>query len=216
MGQMRYLNLWREERKTARMENNFIALNIREYLQNENLGEERLQELLSEFSCPKNQDVERFLKEQAIDFTKKHQSVTYLLLSPDDAALLGYFTITVKPLEVRAEPFSNTMRKRFARFSEFNSREQTYNMAAYLIAQLGKNFDNKVLGRITGAEILELANDKLASIQYDIGGMVSFVEADDNRKLLSFYENHGYKRFDTRLTTSKDEQRELIQLLKLI
>ena len=57
--------------------NNFIVLNIREYLENDNkrLGEEILVQLLSEFSCPLNPDVERFLKEQAIEFAKKHQAV---------------------------------------------------------------------------------------------------------------------------------------------
>ena len=52
--------------------NNFIVLNIREYLENEDkrLGEETLVQLLSEFSCPLNPDVERFLKEQSIDFAK--------------------------------------------------------------------------------------------------------------------------------------------------
>ena len=49
--------------------NNFIVLNIREYLENEDkrLGEDALVQLLSEFSCPLNPDVERFLKQQAID-----------------------------------------------------------------------------------------------------------------------------------------------------
>lgn len=58
--------------------------NIREYLSvkdDKELGEEKLRELLSEFSCEKNADVERFLKEQFIEFTKKHQSVTYLVFS---------------------------------------------------------------------------------------------------------------------------------------
>lgn len=45
--------------------NNFIVLNIREYLANEDkrLGEDKLVQLLSEFSCPLNPDVERFFKE---------------------------------------------------------------------------------------------------------------------------------------------------------
>lgn len=52
--------------------NNFIVLNIREYLENEDkrLGEDTLVQLLSEFSCPLNPDVERFLKQQAIEFAK--------------------------------------------------------------------------------------------------------------------------------------------------
>ena len=60
---------------------NFIVLNIREYLASEDkrLGEDKLVQLLSEFSCPLNPDVERFLKQQAMDFAKKHQAVTYLV-----------------------------------------------------------------------------------------------------------------------------------------
>lgn len=58
--------------------NSFIVLNIREYLENgdKRLGEDKLAQLLSEFSCPTNMDVERFLKRQAIEFAKKHQAGT--------------------------------------------------------------------------------------------------------------------------------------------
>jgi hypothetical protein len=34
------------------------------------LGEDKLIQLLSEFSCPLNPDVERFLKEQSLEFAK--------------------------------------------------------------------------------------------------------------------------------------------------
>lgn len=120
--------------------NNYIVLNIREFLNDDDqrLGEDKLKQLLSEFSCPLNPDVERFLKEQAIIFTKKHQAVTYLVLSLEDVALLGYFSITVKPLVVKSEPFSNKVKRKLARFSKVDEQDQTYNLAAYLIAQLGK------------------------------------------------------------------------------
>lgn len=53
------------------MVNGITVFNIREYLSvkdDQELGEEALRELLSEFSCIKNADVERFLKEQSIEF----------------------------------------------------------------------------------------------------------------------------------------------------
>ncbi len=199
--------------------NDFIVLNIREYLENEDkrLGEDKLEQLLSEFSCPLNMDVERFLKWQAIEFAKKHQAVTYLVLSLEDAGLLGYFSITIKPLVVKAEPFSKTARRKLARFSEIDKGEQTYNLAAYLIAQLGKNFNDRARGRITGRELLEAAIRQTQVLQYQAGGMVVFVETDDKEKLLSFYENYGFKRFDARQTTSREaESHELIQLLRLL
>ena len=198
--------------------NNFIVLNIREYLENEDerLGEDKLVQLLSEFSCPLNMDVERFLKQQAIEFAKKHQAVTYLVLSLEDAELLGYFSITIKPLVVKAESFSNTARRKLARFSEIDKSEQTYNLAAYLIVQLGKNFNDRARGRITGYELLEAAIRQTQILQYQVGGMVAFVETDNKEKLLSFYKNYGFKRFNTRQTISREaESHELIQLLRL-
>ena len=54
-------------------------------------------------------------------------------------------------------------------------------------------------------------------LQYQAGGMVAFVEADNKDKLLSFYENYGFKRFDTRQTVSCEaEPHELVQLLRLL
>ncbi len=44
-------------------------------------------------------------KEQSIEFAKKQQSVTYLVFSTEDAELVGYFAITMKPITVNAESF---------------------------------------------------------------------------------------------------------------
>lgn len=201
------------------LENKYTVFNIREYLKSENheLGEGELQSILSEFSCPRNADVERFIKEQSIEFAKKHQSVTYLVFSTEDAELLGYFAITIKPITVNSEPFSNTTRRKLARVSELNEQNHTYNLAAYLIAQLGKNYQNGANERITGEELLELAIQQVQQMQYLAGGMVVFLEANNEEKLLEFYHNNGFQQFDSRLTESKDsEQHELIQLLKLL
>lgn len=168
--------------------NDFIGLNIREYLAGEDsrLGEDKLVQLLSEFSCPLNPDVEHFLKQQAIEFAKKHMAATYLVLSLEDAELMGYFSVTIKPLVVRAEPFSNTVKRKLARFSEIDKNEQTYNLAAYLIAQLGKNCNGRVKGRITGQELLEAAIRQAQILQYQAGGMVTFVEADNKENYFLF------------------------------
>ena len=68
----------------------FSYINIREYLKHTNpdkIGEADLQIAISDFSCPQNLDVERFLKKNSIEFTKKNQSVTYLILSNEDGEI---------------------------------------------------------------------------------------------------------------------------------
>lgn len=56
------------------IQDKYIKINIREYLAlgaDDDAGEPALDRLLSEFSCPKNPDVEHFLKNNCVEFTKK-------------------------------------------------------------------------------------------------------------------------------------------------
>ena len=197
------------------------VFNIRDFFSDEDdnvLGEDALKKILSDFSCKKNLDVERFLKEQAVNFTKKNQSVTYLVLSDEDGLLLGYFTLTVKPVTVNSDSFSNTVKKRIARVSEQDAENGKYSLAAYLIAQLGKNYANGLSERITGEELLALAINHIQELQYEIGGMVVFLETDPNERLLHFYENeNGFKKFDTKeIQPGTPSAHTLVQLLKVL
>ena len=196
----------------------YKIINIRRYIGNDNpeLGEDELLQILSEFSCPMNPDVERFLKKSSIEFTKKNQSVTYLVFSVIGGKLLGYFTLALKPLTVRGETVSNTVKRKLLRVSELDERSDTYTMSAYLIAQLGKNYSESEGKMITGAELLELAWDKIKATQYMFGGMVTFLEAENEEKLLSFYRDNRFSQFDTRQTSGIDEPHELVQLLRLL
>ena len=199
--------------------NKFSVINIRRYLNSDNpkLGESRLLQVLSGFSCPKNPDVERFLKKSSIEFTKKNQSVAYLVFDVSSMELVGYFTIALKPLTVGGETVSNTVKKKLMRVSELDEQSQTYTMSAYLIAQLGKNFKNGAEKKITGEELLELAWDIVEKMQYMGGGMVTFLEAENSERLLSFYQANRFQTFDTRQTaTDSEEPHELVQLLRLL
>ena len=133
-----------------------------------------------------------FLKKNAIEFTKKNQSVTYLVFSNDEGELIGYFSIALKPLTVRGETVSNTVKRKLLRISELDEKSQTYTMSAYLIAQLGKNFAEGRNNRITGAEMLELAWSVIEEMQYMGGGMVVFLEANNDDKLLKYYNDNRF------------------------
>lgn len=199
----------------------FTVINIRDCLQENNdikIGEDELLEILSDFFCPKNPDVEKFLKRQSIEFVKKNQSVTYLVFSNEDAVLVGYFTLTIKPISVCADKFSNNIKRKLLRISELNEEKQTYHMAAYLIAQLGKNFADDANGKITGKQLLEIAMKHVKKEQYAIGGMVVFIETEKTEKMLKFYDlENGFKEFETKETRTKGkEPQQLIQMLKIL
>lgn len=197
------------------MLNDVTVFNIREYLSangDKDFGEDELRQLLSEFFCDKNPDVERFLKEQSIEFTKKNQSVTYLVFSDDDASLVDYFTITIKPITViNAENFSNTVKRKIARVSELDEENGTYTLSAYLIAQLGKNYKDGTDEKITGEQLLHAAIDTIKELQYMAGGMVIFLETENKEKLMHFYEDkNGFKRFDTKEVKAGTENEHIL------
>ncbi|MCD8347327.1 MAG: GNAT family acetyltransferase [Lachnospiraceae bacterium] len=203
------------------MINNVTVFNIRNCFSDivdGEIGENAIQDILSDFSCSKNPDIEKFLKAQSIEFTKKNQSVTYLVFSNDDAALLGYFTLTIKPISINPDHLSNTVKRRIARVSTQNPENGQYSLAAYLIAQLGKNYTNGMNHRISGKELLELALKKIEELRYEIGGMVVFLEAEENDFLMNFYENQNhFKRFGVRETKyCTGNKHKLVQLLKVL
>ena len=202
------------------IKDSFFYINIRDYLAlgtDDEAGEPELVRTISEFSCPQNPDVEIFLKKSAVEFTKKSQSVTYLVFSVESKELLGYFTLALKPLSVRGETVSNTMKRKLLRISELDENSDTYTMSAYLIAQLGKNYTNGLNNKITGKELIELAWTVIEDAQYMLGGIVTFLEAENKEKLLSFYKDNRFSQFDTRQTASNtDESHELVQLLRLL
>lgn len=198
----------------------FSYINIREYLAQdhpEGIGEADLRTAVSDFSCPGNLDVENFLKKNAIEFTKKNQSVTYVVLSNEDGEMVGYFTIALKPITVDAGTVSNTVKRKLQRISKLDEDTGTYTAAAFLIAQLGKNFTRQLNERISGEELLDMAWTVVEKLQYAAGGVVSFLEAERKEKLLDFYRSNGFREFDVKIVKDLEGNgHELVQLLRFI
>ena len=203
------------------MSDKYFTINIRAYLDKDEptyIGEESLYDLLSDFSCPKNPDVEYFLLHNAIEFTKKDQSITYLVFDAEDASLVGYFSLAVKPISVRAANISKTMAKKLARVSILDEETQSYTTAAYLIAQLGKNYSLPKEKQIAGSVLLGFALETISNLKYSVDGVMEFLECEDNEFLLNFYTRNHFKPFDMRTTVPEHDGKPhtLHQLLKLI
>ena len=126
------------------MIDDFLILNIREYLRKGGDGENMLRQVFSTFSCEKNADVERFLLQQSIEFTRKNQSVTYIVITPDQGRIVGYFTITIKPIIINADSFSNTVKKKIARVSEQDAENEEKLLHFYEDENSFKRFDTIV------------------------------------------------------------------------
>ena len=190
----------------------YFIVNIMEYL-SDAFMEKLLSGLCTLYECPLNKDVESFLKKSAVDFAKKHQAVSYLVFSQKNGAFLGYFSLAIKTISVKAQNVSRTVQRKLSRMSALDNGE--YDIPAYLIAQLGRNFQPGLNDSIAGNELLFLALEQISHLQHSVGGVLCVLECENKKKLLDFYcvQNH-FVEFGTRKT--KSTQKDLLQLLKTI
>lgn len=189
------------------------------------LGEDVAKSILSTFSCPLNPDVEYFLSRKAIDFALQGWAQTHLVFASykKEWVLVGYFALSNKNIRISSKVLgsaSSSLRKRIAKFATFDAQLRAYFLSAPLIAQLGKNFTNNYDKLITGDELLEEACNKIAKIQFELGGRFAYLECEDKEKLISFYSNNGFYKFDKRKLDADEvdklEGKYLIQMLKYI
>lgn len=89
-----------------------------------------------------------------------------------------------------------------------------------LIAQLGKNFANGYNKLISGDELLALACKQVDEIQVLLSGKFTYVECEDNEKLINFYYLNGFRRIADRklnkLETIDGGSSYLVQMIKFI
>ena len=141
----------------------------------EELGEERTTGLLSKFSSPFNGDVETFLHKKAIEFAKQGFSQTHIVFATykGNPEIAGYFTLANKYITINSEKISSRLRRRINKFATFDRVIRSYCLSTPLIAQLGKNYTDGLDKLITGDELLKIACDKVARIQFELGGKLS-------------------------------------------
>jgi hypothetical protein len=182
------------------------------------IGADGTAEFLSAYSCPKNPDIEDFLRLRAVDFSRQGIAATYLVLdddagTEDSVVIAGYFSLAYKVILVDLRAASNSRwRKRFARFGRFQKETERYLLAVPLIGQLGKNFSANATGLVSGTDLLGFAEDKIRLTQRIVGGKMVYIECADEQKLVSFYQSNGYFPIDRRRT----EDGYLLQMIKYL
>ncbi len=202
----------------------FIKINLRDML--ETMEASEVNDILSEFYCPQNKDVEEFLKNKAVVFSEQGIASTHLIFASykDSQVLVGYFALASKHFHIdpsgKSVKISNTLKRRVAKFATYDRSLGKYIIAAPLIGQLGKNFNNGCNKLITGDELLKIACDTVKEAQRIIGGKFVYLECEDIPKLVDFYEGNGFYNFGRRELDgdekSKFDGKYLIQMLKYL
>ena len=162
-------------------------------------GDAFVQKLFAGFSCRYNSEIDGYLWNRAIDFTRKSMTVTHLVFDDGTKQFVGYFALTHKPVVFHVDGLSATQRKRIERFAKLNPETGTYTVSAFLIAQIGKNYLAEDGNLISGEDLLSLAERRIVIAKEQIGGQIVFVEMEHgNEQLAKFYADNGFVLFGSR------------------
>lgn len=189
----------------------YTVTNILDLL--ETIGDDEVSLALSEFSCPRNAEIESFIHNRAIDFAKKKMSITYLVFD-EKGQIEAFFTLTHKSSVIGDGLLSKTSQKKLSRHARLDAEVHAYSISAFLIAQFGKNENAKGTEHISGNQLMDFAISILQNVQRQVGGGVVFLECEDKPGLLNFYQNehNNFKIYGERF--SDDDQVRYIQLLR--
>ena len=180
-------------------------------------GEESTQALLSSFSCmregvQKNLEVETFVRNNAIDFYRRKLAVTYLIFD-ENSDFAGMYSLAHKAIDIPADKLSSKLRKKVARYARLDEDRQIFSVSAFLIAQLGKNYEGNKGKTISGQELLDNAMEMLAGAQSIVSGGLVFLDCEiDNESALELYKTNGFVPFAERI--SESDGQKYIQLLR--
>lgn len=175
------------------------------------VGEAQVRQLLTEFSCPKNLEIELFVRKNALDFSRRKMSITYLVT--DDAMnVAAIFALTHKAVEISNEGLSSTVRKKIQRYAQLDDSNNSYMVSAFLIAQFGKNYQQ--MSDLQGNQLMEYVFEVLEQVQRQVGGGVVYLECEDKEPLLKFYNNESnrFRVFDERYSlTDNTKYKQLVR-----
>ena len=138
------------------------------------VGESAVAESLVAFACARDEDVTYFLKHEAIERERRHETRTYLVIDEESDSLkvAAFFTVGMTVVEEPSE--------------EGAPAAQT---PVFLLSQIARD-DGLTSDELNGVELLANAENVMWEVSDLIGGAAMFLDCKD--PLLEYYLEKGY------------------------
>lgn len=156
-----------------------------------NADDSTIEQILAQFLCIRNKEVQDFLHISAIELEKSSSARTYLLAN-ENKEIAGYFTLSIGFADISKSVCLSEDEKEKLKMSKCPD----HRIPCFLIGQLGRN-DSFSHDTLPGNIILEKALAVLVDVKDQIGGKFVIVECEDH--LIEMYEseNFGFRLFNT-------------------
>ena len=182
------------------------------------LEEDELNKVLSSFSCSKDDDIEKFLKERAVLFEGLSKARTYLIFDEEElqtkniasVKVCGYVSLAMKILKL-SKDVSNQVRKEYDGYNAKLRGRVQEEFPCYLIGQLGRN-SSISSDNLTGCRLLEFALDVVQFAVDAVGGRLVMVECSPIECLKNFYITNGFEE----IADVPDDGKDMVQMVRMI
>lgn len=180
------------------------------------MDEDRINSILSSFSCALDPDIESFLHKRAVLFEGLNKSRTFLIFNEEDLSsgrqltVYGYFSLALKVLSV-PDHMSHGMRKKLDGLSARLHGEIITDFPCYLIGQLARNTDVHKAD-LSGSLLISYALDVIADAVEAVGGRFVMIECHDDKHLLKFYSDQDFKE----IARNPDNGKPMVQMIRRI
>lgn len=159
-------------------------------------SEEKIELVLSSFSCKRNSDIELFVRFKALEFNKRGAASSYLVFDADSASFVGFYALALIIVSIPAVNVSRSFQKKFEYFGEYDSASDSIEIPVVLLAQFGKN--DRYSNLVSGEQLMSLVEDSVREVHRLAGGRFVVLDAVDVRGLLNFYTNLGFRKYGNR------------------
>lgn len=158
-------------------------------------SEEQVRQSLSSFTSI-NEDVQYFLRDRCIQFERVALARTTLVFMPyrGQSVLVGYYSISSKPLTISKKNWhclSKNVQHKLMPMG-YRTERESYAVSSILLGQLGLNFQFRQQHLLSGSELLGLAYESIKAANEVLGGLVLYVEVDNEPHLRQFYTQNGF------------------------
>lgn len=153
--------------------------------------------------CIYDEDVQKFLNENALKYEERNWGRTYLVLNApldeflndENSKIEGYFTLNLKAINF-PENTSNSLRKKINKGLN-KSIEQENCFPCVLIGQLGKYISEDYVSPLERSKLLELAFYLTRKVNEIVPMDCVILDTRKNKKVNDFYIRNGFMLFDS-------------------
>ena len=156
---------------------------------------------LADFSCEKEPEIQKFFRQEALDYAQARMGSTYCFVNADRRVVAAF---CVACASVSTDEMPKSMRNKVNRNIPYIKQRETY--PAILLAQIA--IDDRFVNMHVGDELMGFIKYWITRYASQIAGRFLVVDAINNAKVIDYYQRNSFRM----VFASEEEEKEFCEI----